>query len=152
MKKNLFFSSLLSLFLLIGAGCNLGPSPITQEPTTTAQPTTSPTQEEQESQTVFEDSTNEEELTLYTEMLGNGAVKFRWKVNEELAKEAEWYRLVQGKKPNPSWPATQWYQRGPSHREYVWNNLPLGTQHFRLCVVVNNECTVYSENKEVEVK
>jgi len=91
-------------------------------------------------------------ITLTAEAKGNRRVLLRWEVSETVATEAEGYRIVQGKAENPTWPSPYWFERGPAHREKEMTGLPLGKQHFRVCVVKNRQCMVYSNNVEVEVK
>lgn len=92
-------------------------------------------------------------ITLKAEGLAStSTVQFQWEVRENIAEDAEGYRIVQSKDPNPEWPSTYWHERGPAHRELTKAGWPSGTQHFRICVVKNKTCTIYSNDVIVEVK
>lgn len=92
-----------------------------------------------------------EGVTLHASALGENTVKFEWTVAEDLAERAEGYRFARGLEENPTYPSSWWWERGSAHRELVWEGLPVGEAHFRLCVVENGECSTYSNNVLVNV-
>lgn len=142
------FGGVLLLVLVLGAGCNK------TDKTATPAPQSKPA-EEIAIPDVATQPTNEApatDLKLTAEAKGNASVQFNWEASEDLAKRAVVYRIVHGEEPNPTWPSTYYFQRGPMYREKLWMNLPLGKQNFRVCVVEGGQCTVYSNNVEVEVK
>lgn len=146
MKKILSSVAVLSVLLLIGAGC------------ATSTPETKPADQSATNDTVTppaENPTPSEETTpnfkLSGEALGNNQVKFTWEIPSGVADPAS-FRLVRGPKQDPVFPGNYWYQLLGSKRQTTWINLPTGKQYFRICTFVDNECAAYSNSIEVDVK
>lgn len=92
---------------------------------------------------------NSDKFQVTIEPKETGTLQVKWTVDDALANEAEGYRLILGKDPNPVYPGSYWYERGSAHREKLWTELPSGKRYFRACIVKNDECVLYSENQEV---
>jgi len=133
----------LSLLLFLGGGCANTPSEEASEDIVSK-----PADAVENN---MEEVKKPESLVLKAKIAGNATVEFEWEVPKNLESK-DGYRIVYSTEPNPTYPSTWWYERGPAHREKVWTGLPLGTAHFRLCAVVDDKCGEYSNDVEVEIK
>ena len=102
-------------------------------------------------QKVTEEVLSESGVTLSGSAQGKGTVKFDWAISSDLSERAEGFRFARGEEENPTYPASWWWERGPAHRNLIWEGLPDGDAHFRLCVVENDVCTVYSNDVMISV-
>lgn len=152
-KIHIIFGSVFAAVLLAGAGCAEPPANVA-------------TPHNQNDETMGMDAMEKKEdvmkdvmekmvtdFRLRAEALDERTVRFEWDVPENIAKEAEGYRFSRGTEKDPAvnkdgW----WWERGPAHRELEWQGLPIGPAHFRVCVVKNDACDVYSNDVEVDVQ
>lgn len=150
MKRSLPLISAFTLFLFIGAGC----ASQNDETSFNTKPADNAGQEQQDQQdNVQEPGQNQSgDIALSATALGNGRVKFDWTIPEGVEK-TEALRLVRSPEANPEMNGRNyWYQVSGAWNSATWINLPKGTYHFRLCTFENNECKVYSNDVQVEVK
>ncbi|HAT03846.1 MAG TPA: hypothetical protein DCS29_03695 [Candidatus Magasanikbacteria bacterium] len=145
-KANIFFASILML-LALGAGCSQAEDTDNQTQTKPADTMSSDT-----TQTPYlTDTVSGNNISLSAQAVGKNTVQFEWNVGDEIAKQAEGWRIVYGKEASPTYPSTWWFERGKPHREKTWAGLPGGVAHFRLCAVIQDVCESYSNDVEVEI-
>ena len=108
--------------------------------------------EEDSTMEMEKEAMSEGEFTLTAEATGKQSVSFTWEVPESLAEGAEGYKFARGEEANPTYPSSWWWERGPAHRELVWEGLPEGDAHFRVCIVRDDECAEYSNDVMVTVE
>lgn len=129
-------ASFTALFMLVGVGCKQSNSTDPKTNTTSSQTSTTATT-----------------FNLSAEALGNQQVSLKFNLPEADKKIAEGYRLMMGKNANPDMKnAGDWYILGKDHLEKVWSNRPIGTRHFRVCVMEKNTCAAYSNDVTVDIK
>ena len=99
-------------------------------------------------------TTKNDEFTLSAESLGDGKVKFSWSLPEDIETDDEkGFIIVRSENENPENDGLNyWIRQSSLNREASWINIPTGTQHFRICALLNEECAVYSNDIELEVK
>ncbi|PIZ96001.1 MAG: hypothetical protein COX80_02590 [Candidatus Magasanikbacteria bacterium CG_4_10_14_0_2_um_filter_33_14] len=153
-KAHILLASAFAL-LLVGAGCsntstnNNSDNAMPEKNTKTTE--TTKIQPEKNKPTLAE--TTSSELTLSGKATDEaGTVSLTWSAPQDLKDKVETWRLLYGKDANPTFPASWYFERGPSFFDKVWSGLPSGTAHIRVCAVVNNECTVFSNDLEVNIK
>lgn len=166
MEKKLFVPALLmASVLLFGAGCNA----TTEENKDTEDNSTKTTFEtkDADNESSWEDTNNNEEekteevveevkseLTLSAEALGGGLVKLTWTKTDDIKTDAEkGFILVRSATENPEHNQTNfWFRQGTEKRETIWKDIPTGTQHFRICTLEQEKCSIYSNDVQLEVK
>lgn len=132
----------MALALLLGAGC-VKTTPVGETGSSSATKTDSKTTTTVPASSI---AVTKAESTV------KGTLVVEFAVGDELAKGATGYRLMLANQANPTWPMQgYWYELGPDHRAKVWR-VPSGKRHLRVCVVKDDKCAEYSENKEVDVK
>lgn len=102
-------------------------------------------------------------VTIDTENpIDSGAIEFSGEGNDTSA-ELNWsvteidsidgYYIVSSDSKNPSYPADSYEKVSATDTSYSWKNLESKkTYHFRLCVIVNDNCAVYSDNLEISLQ
>ncbi|MFH1286689.1 MAG: hypothetical protein ABII02_02970 [Candidatus Magasanikbacteria bacterium] len=162
-KTSLVCACIAIAFALTGAGCKeKTPSDSTTSGTSTKTETTGDMTDKESVNTSADidgkEPTKEElthmevkEFILTAEATGEKIVHFEWNVPKDLAGEAEGYRFVRGEDKDPTDPANWWWERGSAYRALDWKDLPEGEAHFRVCVVKDDACTVYSNDVMVNV-
>lgn len=98
------------------------------------------------------DSAEVGDFTLQAEAVGDQKVSFTWEIPESFEEGAEGFRFARGEEVDPTYPSSWWWERGPAHRELIWEGLPEGEAYFRVCIVRNDECVEYSNNVMVTAK
>lgn len=155
MSKYHTLLGVFALLVLIGGGC-ANTAPESTDTTDETPVVTEETQSDTEATTVEVSDTG---LTLMAETQENGDVLFTWDLIEDNIMEGiTGFGLAHGTEENPEYPSQYWYTLGPDHieklwdRDVLWPTMPAGEQHFRVCLLVNNECEIYSNNVMVETK
>ncbi|PIR03920.1 MAG: hypothetical protein COV59_01905 [Candidatus Magasanikbacteria bacterium CG11_big_fil_rev_8_21_14_0_20_39_34] len=82
---------------------------------------------------------------------GDQSVHFEWSILGHLD-VAEGMTLVRGKNPEPVYPTNYWFFQGPDRRQVTWINLPKGKEYFRICIMKDKKCSLYSNDVEVDVQ
>lgn len=136
-----------SILLLAGAGCSQPAAETTLPTDQTGEVTTPPVAETQPAP----EQTTTGEMKLSAEALGGNRVKLSWEFPTGMEEPGS-FRLVRGPNEDPALPRSYYFQVNGSKREMTWVGIAPGKQYFRICTYVNNECTQYSNNVEVEVK
>ena len=135
MKKYLLLASAL---VLVGAGCSQSASNLFGSNSNSQTNT---------------NNQNANGFNLTATALGNEQIKVAFTVSDADAKDAEGYRILMGHSANPDMKtASDWYTLGKDHREKIWSNRPIGTRHFRVCIMKKNTCIAYSNDVEVDIK
>ena len=167
MSRTLIAGGVLSLLLLVGQGCPKAEAPTTDQKTaeTTELPTkdagatveTKETVKVEEEEKVAEDKKEgvESELKLSAEALGGQEVKLTWTAPSGLTEDNR-FIIVRDELENPEHTGKNiWIRQHNSKREVVWNNVPTGSLHFRICLTENDAkdaCAKYSNDVEVTVE
>lgn len=148
MRKNLLFLGSTALaILLLGAGCDKKAGDLS------GNQVTSKSAEEQAENITNVDEQKSGGFSLTVEQKENKAVYVKFNVPEDLKQNADGYRIVMAKDVNPTKEnATYWYQLGKSYEDKLLTNMPIGIRHFRVCVTKVDQCTVYSNDIEVDIK
>ncbi len=136
---------IVALLLILGAGCAKQPDTSTPTPSKPAGDTSTDTGTNTGNPNGPAVNTN---IDLTGEATGTNSVRLEWTPSDDVAATAESWIIVQHREENPEYPDKKsfWFERGASFREKDWNNLPAGVSHFRVCAVVNGECTEYSND------
>jgi hypothetical protein len=158
MQKITKLIALFALVLLIGGGCASGDE--YSKKSSSDNDTASKSEvTDSKSKTKKSDKTTKAttqvvvtDFLLKATSLGNRTVKFEWELPDELAEKAEKYMVVRGTEKNPENPASWWWWRGNTYRDLEWSELPLGSAHFRVCVLAEDKCLAYSNDVVVEVE
>lgn len=94
------------------------------------------------------------DLKLTAEALGDGLVKLTWTAPAGL-NESNRFIIVRDELENPEHTDNNfWIRQSHLKREVVWEMVPTGTWHFRLCLTENDEkdvCAKYSNDVVAEV-
>ncbi|MFA5813663.1 MAG: hypothetical protein WC862_04095 [Patescibacteria group bacterium] len=116
---------------------------------------TNPAAEVTEEKEAAAEAEEEAAITLRGEAQGDGLVKFDWETMTEPG-GSDQFVLVRGPEENPVHDGTRyWFRQHGTLRSAVWGSQPAGTQHYRMCVVADEQtgaCGEYSNDVEVEVK
>lgn len=136
---------MLGALLLIGAGCIKQPST-----------TNNPEVKGDTDKNATDNSGNEEmksELTLTGSNTGPNSVKLEWSATNNVAESTDKWMIIENNEANPAYPGNYRYYfvRDVSYHDRVWNNLPKGTSHFRVCAFINGACTTYSNDFAIEI-
>lgn len=164
----LLLGGALAIITLLGAGCATQPqtkdagvvkdekksdankqiiqTEVQVEPTTPTTPTVTIE--------TTETPTTNTGLTLTVETIDEPkTIKLKWVPSDDVAKDAQAYRSLLSKDPNPEYPTKGWwYENGATFREKLWTGLPTGKFHIRTCAVKDDKCVVYSNDVEVDIK
>ncbi len=92
----------------------------------------------------------EDEFALKAELMDEGSVKLMWQTPEEL--KGENIRIYRGPTPTPAPPLNFWVNPGMNATEYIWADLEPRPEYFRLCVFEDDECQIFSESVQIEVR
>ena len=132
--------------LIIGAGCAATQPPAENTTDTGVKGDT-------DTSTTGTDTENtNSEITLTGSITGPNSVKLEWEPSSEVVDSVEKWWLIGGSEENPSYPGTKFvFERGKGFREKEWKGLGSGATHFRVCAVVNNKCSVYSNDLTLEI-
>ncbi len=145
MKVSLPITLVLGGLLLVGAGCQQAPAPVTDTstpPVTTDTSTTPTTTPEQPAS----------DLSLSATSDTRGIVKASWNIPTNLPEDAT-FRLLHSSSPNVEFPKRAfWTALAKNKTALEWEGVPSGKRHFRICVFVKGACTEYSNEVEVNVK
>lgn len=136
-----------ALFIL-GAGCTTAQPPVTDTSKDTTQSEVKGTTD-----TTTGDTTNTStDITLTGTSTGPNSVKLEWSPSETIANSVQKWWIIGGSKENPSYPGTKFvFERSKNFRDKEWKGLAAGTTHFRVCAVVDQKCTVYSNDLVMEI-
>ena len=157
MKNKYIVFSLTLLFTLTLAGCSWGSDKNAVENTPNRENTNQNKNEQISDETsmptdIPEKEENVDSLTLEGEAEGNNMVSLRWKVPNEMKTDVEKYMIVRGSEENPTYPSSWYWWRGPAHTDHLWEELPAGESHFRVCAMKGEECLAYSNNLMLEIR
>lgn len=137
-KKIISLLPAIFVIIILGAGC----SPITNNESKKGDGSTNNKTGNQGSG----------EITIDVEAPGNNQALITWESSVEM-NEDDRFVIVYSKNKNPVHnKVNYWWKQYYTVREAEWNNLPTGTLNFRICVLKNDECVMYSNNAEVDVK
>ena len=157
----LTISGVAIALLLIGQGC-----PTTDSGKKEADVKSKPALEEKKEGEVMEKKEGETmekkseammnaDLKLSAEALGSGAVKLTWTAPAGL-NESNRFIIVRDELENPEHTGNNlWIRQSHLKREVVWDMVPTGAQHFRICLTkddMKDVCREYSNDVLVEVK
>lgn len=135
---------IVGVLLLAGAGCSRQSEP-TPAKDTGANPTSSDTG-------TVNGEKIDDSIVLTGSVTGPYSVNLQWEPTNEVAESVEKWWLIGGSEENPSYPGTKFvFERSKGFREKEWKGLAAGTTHFRVCAVVDQKCTVYSNDIELEI-
>ncbi|PIR03922.1 MAG: hypothetical protein COV59_01915 [Candidatus Magasanikbacteria bacterium CG11_big_fil_rev_8_21_14_0_20_39_34] len=84
--------------------------------------------------------------------MGQHKAEFTWEIPEDMAAQAEKYVVIRSTDPEPTYPASWWWWRGPAHHDLTWEDLPEGKAYFRLCVLKGETCLEYSNPLELTIQ
>lgn len=148
MKNKMFLPSLVVVSLIfLGVGCNNTKDKIDTENNNKNVKT-----EGNQEETTTKGTQNG--LQLSAEVLGNGQVKFNWTKTDDIKTDRErGFVLVRSNTENPVHDETNfWFRQSALKRENIWKDIPAGKQHFRICTLEKEKCSVYSNDVELDVK
>ncbi len=135
---------IVGVLLLTGAGCSRQSEPTPAKDTGT-NPTSSDTG-------TVNGEKIDDSIVLTGSITGPYSVNLTWEPTNEVAESVEKWWLIGGSEENPSYPGTKFvFERSKGFREKEWKGLAAGTTHFRVCAVVDQKCTVYSNDIELEI-
>ncbi len=142
MKKLGILVGSLALLLVLGAGCDTTDTPQAKPaakdvPQETSIPTSPPA---------------DGDIRLTAEARGANTVNFEWTPSKQLEDLADGWRIVYGEEENPTYPSNWWFERSVTYRDKLWKGLPAGDAHFRVCALVDDECSVYSNDVFVTIE
>lgn len=144
-KHTLILGGILSVLVLIGAGCNEEEKKPESKPAEAAKEETKDTTLKT-GQLEYTDG-----FTLAADPAGKGRVHFSWGF-PGAQEPKDGFRLLRGLLDNPSYPENFWYHRTSTDTEAYWINLPKGQTHFRVCAFENKQCVAYSNDVVVMVE
>lgn len=150
MNKMYIFVPLLALIFL-GAGCTDQTSTPTDKAPQAKPAQTSPT--DASAPATETKMMKKETVTLQATALGKGMVKFQWEVADDADVNEDGFLLVRSDKENPEHDGKNyWFKQYYKNREVTWIELPIGSMHFRICLLEDDRCETYSNNVELDVK
>lgn len=135
---------IVGVLLIAGAGCSRQ-----SEPTPSEDNGTKPTSTDN---SAVNGEKVEDGIVLTGSVTGAYSVNLQWEPSTEVAESVEKWWLIGGSEENPSYPGTKFvFERTKGFREKEWKGLGAGTTHFRVCAVVDQKCSVYSNDIELEI-
>lgn len=82
---------------------------------------------------------------------GKDLARLEWELKGDLEEPIK-FRLVRSAEVNPvDNGKNYWFNQPGSRRSITWLGLGGGTQNFRICTLVNDQCEVYSNNLELTI-
>lgn len=96
------------------------------------------------------DDTTDGTISLNTTKQGS-TITLNWSLSDELEAE-EGFITVIGKDENPNYPGSSYHNASTNARSDNWQNLSAGTYHFRICLLQNSKCSIYSESKSETIE
>lgn len=76
--------------------------------------------------------------------------KLAWSVSKEL-KVAEGFKTVIAQTENPGYPGNSYHSLQNNERNDTWKKLNPGNYHFRVCLLKNNQCLIYSNDAALQI-
>ena len=156
-------SLLLGALLLIGAGCaNTNTSndavdlpPMTKSASDVLNPNMADSMNDDQMMTPEETPSEDlidASIRLVGESAGKHMVKLEWNIDEGVD-VSDGFILVRGNTINPVHnQINYWWRQNEKSREATWIQIPSGMQHFRVCILRDAECAVYSNDVELSVQ
>jgi|APSaa5957512622_1039677.scaffolds.fasta_scaffold11906_2 hypothetical protein len=73
-------------------------------------------------------------------------INLNWSLSDDLTAE-QGFMIVIGQESNPSYPGSSYHNASQNSRSDSWKNLSQGTYHFRVCLLKDDSCIIYSDNQ-----
>ncbi|NQT49185.1 FecR domain-containing protein [Candidatus Kuenenbacteria bacterium] len=83
--------------------------------------------------------------------LNNDQVNLNWSTSTDL-NTSEGFKTVISQTENPAFPGNSYHTLTSNERSDIWKNMAPGTYHFRVCLLKNNQCIIYSNDATIEAK
>jgi hypothetical protein len=144
--------ALVAVLLLVGAGCAEPAAP-----TDTVTPTTKDAGVEihdamkKSNSEVMEAVAKDMGIMLSADATDTTQIAFAWSIPEGTEYDA--FYLVRGEEMDPvNDGKNYWFRQYYTRRAVSWEDQPAGTWHYRICGVIDDECSLYSNNIELTVE
>ena len=98
------------------------------------------------------EATNKIEGKIILDLTQNqNSVVLSWNIDSSMDSSAG-FKTVIGMKENPTYPGNSYHEVNGNKRNDTWQNLDSGTFHFRACLLKDDQCILYSNDKTAVIE